>query len=154
MIRYALTCEHEHGFESWFQSSDAFDEQVAHGLVLCPQCQSHHVSKAIMAPAIATFDQRPPGEVERSGTHIGLARESFGDEKSATIRRMMRQLRDEICEGAQDVGADFAIEARKIHEGAAPVRPIIGQATAQDAKELLDDGIDVLPLPIFPDERN
>lgn len=132
MIRYALTCEAGHAFESWFRDSAAFEAQVSAGQVLCPTCGSARVEKQIMAPAVAVHEA--PSD--------------------AQLRAMVRALHTKVKESAEDVGEGFAEEARKIHYGEAESRAIHGQASLGEAKELLDEGIAVLPLPALPDEKN
>lgn len=132
MIRYALTCEAGHAFESWFRDSGAFEAQVKAGQVVCPHCGSAEVSKQIMAPAVAVHEA--PSDAE--------------------LRTLVRALHTRVKESSEDVGEDFAAEARKIHYGEADERAIHGQASLGEAKELLDEGIAVLPLPPLPEEKN
>lgn len=132
MIAYSLRCHKGHEFEGWFRDSSAFDEQSGSGHLSCPSCKSVRIEKAIMAPAV-------------SGTKKAVVR------SKATEERQMRQfatgLRKYVQQNADYVGPNFAEEARKIHYGETPDRHIYGEATARDAKELVDEGIDVAPLP-------
>lgn len=132
MIRYALSCEAGHAFESWFRDSAAFEAQAKAGQVACPQCGSTRVAKQIMAPAVAVKDE----------------------DAAAEARKALRALRRHVEEHAEDVGEAFADEARRIHYGEADERLIYGKASLGDAKELLDEGISVLPLPELPDAKN
>jgi hypothetical protein len=161
MIRYALRCERDHTFESWFQSSSAYDSQVKRGLVSCPACGSTKVEKAIMAPRIVSKkgrDSTPalpepaatsePAEVIAPGpTPLLMAQER-------ELRAKLKELRDHIVKNADNVGAQFPTEARKMHYGDIEHRPIYGEASPQEARELVDEGIEVAPLPILPDDRN
>jgi hypothetical protein len=124
MIRYALICENEDAFEGWFASSADYDAQEARGLVECPVCGSKAVRKAPMAPAVA----RSRGETPTRG------------EVLAKVREHIRETFDYVGEG-------FAAEARAIHDGDAPDRPIWGEATAVEAKALAEEGLPVAPLP-------
>ena len=142
MIRYALVCEAGHEFESWFRDSDSFDRQLKRGQVACPTCHSANVGKQIMAPAVATRKDEPAQPMMMP----------LGPE--AEIRQMLRALRAHVEAHAEPVGGRFAEEARKIHAGEAEERAIYGTASPAEAQALHDDGIDVLPLPILPDERN
>jgi hypothetical protein len=155
MIKYALVCEEGHAFESWFQTGAAFDMQVKRGLVLCPDCQSIKVTKAIMAPALvaarhedASLHATPPGKDAASADVVLL------DETQRKLREMVYALRSKILTETDDVGARFPEEARKMHEGELPHRAIRGEASIEDAKALIADGIGVMPLPQLPDELN
>ncbi len=139
MIRFSLLCDKDHEFEGWFSSSKDFDGQSERGLVECPVCGSKQVGKALMAPAVA---------VSREDTPRPLA---MDPEK----REMMRKLRDmvqTVKQNSEDVGDRFADEARKIHHGEAEARGIIGHASSDDAKSLIEEGIEIAPLPKFPDD--
>ena len=152
MIKFALRCARGHEFQSWFQSSEAFDTQVKSGLVLCPLCQVTEVTKAIMAPAIASRGEakwaKPPAQAQ-SQTKVALL--DWHDRKS---RAMIEAFRRRIFAEADDVGTRFAEEARKIHNGLVPERPIHGQASIGDARALIEEGVPVLPVPPSPDEYN
>ena len=136
MIRYALQCEHDHGFEAWFASSSDYDEQAARGLVECPLCGSTSVSKQIMAPAVAGTKKTPSPEA------------------MAKMRTMMtqavREVRAHVEANFDYVGDAFAREARDIHEGRSEKREIYGEATPAEVKKLKDDGVPCAPLPPVP----
>ncbi|HET6375906.1 MAG TPA: DUF1178 family protein, partial [Methylocella sp.] len=133
MIKYGLVCAQGHAFQSWFQSAAVFDAQAGSGLVLCPICQSPEVSKDIMAPAIARQRGREPEAAPLAQSQPAVA---LLGEREKEIREMVRTLRARIFEVAEDVGPRFAEEARKIHEGLVPERPIHGQANYEDARAL------------------
>jgi hypothetical protein len=139
MIKYALTCEHEHGFEGWFGSSTAYDDQLARGLLACPVCASKAVRKQIMAPALA-------------GVRQTVQDEAPGNTRAVMMEAMGR-LRRHVEETFDDVGDTFAREARAIHEGRAEERGIYGQATAQEVRDLVEDGVPVAPLPPEPPKK-
>jgi hypothetical protein len=124
MIRYDLSCDHGHGFDSWFASSTAFDALKAAGHVACPTCGSRQVTKALMAPAVSTRDAA----------------------RAAALAR----LRDEVEKGSEYVGMNFVAEARAIHAGDAPERSIYGEARPDEARALIEDGVPVAPLPFLP----
>ena len=141
MIRFSLVCEREHEFEAWFRSNDDFDVQNKRGLVDCPSCGSHKVQKALMAPAVSTSKKQ-----EKVARAVG-----------AEQRKMMAQLKalsEKVRENSEYVGEKFAEEARKIHFGETDARGIYGEATLDEAKGLAEDGIEFMPLPVFPDDRN
>jgi hypothetical protein len=154
MIKFALICENAHLFESWFQNGDAYDAQAKSGLVLCPQCETASVTKAIMAPAIATRGTRAPSVPKTPPPCDAPAGVALLDDKDRELRAMIEGLRQKIFEVAEDVGAKFPEEARKIHDGLIPERPIHGQASIEEARDLIEDGIKILPIPLLPDEHN
>jgi hypothetical protein len=150
MIKFALLCARGHEFQSWFQSSEAFDTQIKSGLVLCPFCQATEVTKAIMAPAIASRGEAKRAKISaqvQSQTKVALL-----DRHDRKSRAMINAFRKRLLEQADDVGTRFAEEARKIHEGLVPERPIYGQASIGDARALIEEGVPVLPVPPSPDE--
>jgi len=152
MIKFALLCARGHEFESWFQSSEAFDTQVKSDLVLCPLCQATEVTKDIMAPAIASR-----GEAERARRAAraqAQTKVALLDRHDLKSRAMIDAVRRRIFAEADDVGSRFGEEARKIHNGLVPERAIHGQASIGDARALIEEGVPVLPVPPSPDEYN
>ena len=97
-------------------------------------------------------DPAPPA-VGTTG-HVTPAPPAAGDDPSLHMRAMFRQMRDHLVAHSRDVGPAFAEEARRMHEGEAEQASIRGQASADDVRALLDDGIEVMPIPVFPDDRN
>lgn len=138
MIVYNLSCAKGHEFEGWFASSSAFDEQQAGGKLLCPMCNSKKVSKAIMAPALSSA--------------VGKQKSAPAPDELRKMRQFMTGLRKYVEENAENVGKQFPEEARKIHYGETEERPIYGEATLDEAKELIEEGVDVAPLPPDLDE--
>jgi hypothetical protein len=156
MIRYALACDQAHTFESWFPSAAAFEAQSARGLVSCPSCGSARVEKQIMAPSVARRDkagERPSGAPvsPEPGAPQPLALLS---EPERQLRALIAAVREHVTKTAENVGERFADEARKIHYGEADERSIYGQASLDDVRALLDEGVEIQPLPIGPDDRN
>ncbi len=144
MIKYALKCEADHAFEGWFSSGSDFDGQQARGLVTCPVCGSASVGKALMAPAVATAhagDAQVPMPMAGGGVPA---------EMIAKLREVVTQIRA----SSEDVGTRFPEEARKIHYGEAPARGIIGQAKQEEIGALLEEGIEIAPLPVLPEDAN
>ena len=136
MIRYALVCEHEHEFEGWFGASADFEDQQSRGLIDCPVCASKAVRKQIMAPAVSGTKKR--GEATTAApTH-------------AMMMEAMARVRQHVEANFDDVGDTFAREARDIHEGKAEQRGIYGQATPQEVRDLVEDGVPVAPMPPEP----
>lgn len=156
MIRYALRCECGHSFESWFQNSDAYDSQINRKLVSCPACDSVKVEKTIMAPRLAKNGSRPaPVIAEQPVTTPAPAPTSLMmAPEQREIAAKLRELRDHVTKTADNVGSNFPAEARKMHYGDSEHRAIYGQATADEARSLIDEGVGVLPLPVLPGDRN
>jgi len=154
MIRYTLRCEHSHTFESWFQSSSAYETQVKRKLVGCPVCDSHKIEKAIMAPrvigkkaAVASAPTPPAEAAPAAPTPLLMAQER-------EMRAKLKELRDHIVKNADNVGERFPAEARKMHYGDIEHRPIYGEASPEEARSLIDEGVEVSPLPVLQDDRN
>ncbi len=159
MIKYALVCDKGHEFESWFADSAAYDKQRKKKLVLCPVCDSSKVDKAIMAPRIAAKkSKRPvpdmPAPVASEAPAGPPAPVAMISPQEMEFRSKLKELRDHLVKNAENVGGKFPEEARKMHYGEIEHRSIYGVATPQEAKELLDEGIECHPLPVLPDERN
>lgn len=127
MIRYALICaDCEAGFEAWFRSSGAYDQQVANGRVNCPACDSARVTKQIMAPAVRS-SKAPKGEPDTA--------------------ELLAAARDHIASTHDYVGTEFPDEARAMHYGDIDTRPIWGEASATESEALRDEGIAAVQLP-------
>ena len=138
MIVYSLHCPKGHAFEGWFRDSGAFDAQSADGKLVCPVCNSRKIEKAPMAPALAN---------------------AVGERKSAPdelrkARQFVTGLRKYVEANAEFVGPKFPEEARKIHYGESEERHIYGEATIKEARELIEEGVDVAPLPPDLSEAN
>jgi hypothetical protein len=149
VIRYNLSCQQGHGFESWFRDSAAFDTQRQKGIVTCPVCGSSAVDRAIMAPQVARRDREPAGKEAPTTAPVALAAP-----QDQELRAKLRALREALTKDSADVGERFADEARRMHLGESEHRSIHGQASAEDARSLVEDGIEIFPLPVLPDERN
>lgn len=149
MIRYALVCDKAHEFDSWFPGSDAFDEQARRGFVVCPVCGSAKVGKAMMAPAIATRRGMAEVEAVTASEPVPLL-----DEREAKMRTLARQMREHVLANTEDVGPRFPEEARAMHEGTIEPRPIMGEASMAEVRELLEDGVQVMPVPGAVDGRH
>jgi hypothetical protein len=142
LIHYSLQCEKEHAFEGWFASSEDFERQKTSGLVACPYCESKSVSKMLMAPNVATGRQKEKTQ--------GVAMDTMRRDVIAKIKEAVKEIRA----NAEDVGERFPEEARKIHYGETEARGIIGQASSDEAQALTDEGIEIAPLPVFPDDQH
>lgn len=163
MIKYALVCEQGHAFESWFSGSESFETQSRRGFIDCPHCGSTQVRKALMAPAVSTSKRRARNEAAAQSdptppatapTPAPAADVALIDERQRALREAIRELHVKVREQTTDVGAQFTEEARRMHLGEAPARPIRGEATIAQARELWEEGVPVLPIPPLPDDRN
>ena len=153
MIVFDLECRPgAHRFEGWFANSDAFADQQGRGLVTCPQCGSSDVGKAVMAPSIGRKgNQQSVGSVAQP-----VAGGTMPPEAQAVLAKLAA-LQAEALSSSRWVGKQFADESRKIHYGEAEDTVIHGEATPEQAQDLLDEGIAVMPLPFPvapPDELN
>ncbi|MCC3244670.1 DUF1178 family protein [Methylocystis sp. WRRC1] len=132
MIHYSLICDDGHNFDSWFRDSASFESQAGSGLVSCPFCNSTKVTRGVMAP------------------HIARGREA----EAERMRALISELREKVIAGTEDVGDRFSDEARKMEDGEVERRAIRGRATFEEAKALLEEGIEILPIPGLPTEGN
>lgn len=132
MIRYSLKCDKGHTFDSWFKSGEAFEKLKASNMVACAVCGSDDVAKTLMAPSVSTDKERP-----LSAPH-------------SPAEQALAELRKEVESKSEYVGTRFATEARAMHDGNAPIRSIYGEAKAEEAKALIEEGVPVIPLPFGP----
>jgi hypothetical protein len=167
MIRYSLICEQKHDFEIWFKNSADYDKQAKRGLVTCPACGSEKVEKALMAPSLGRGSRKgaaaPAAEIAPPEAPAATEAASPAENKTAVamvspqereLRAKLKELREHLIKNADNVGAKFPEEARKMHYGESEHRSIYGEASPQEAKELLEEGVELHPLPVLPDERN
>ncbi|MGZ3324672.1 MAG: DUF1178 family protein [Xanthobacteraceae bacterium] len=161
MIHYNLRCEKGHAFESWFQSSSAYEAQEKRKLVNCPVCGSAKVERGIMAPQIVSKRGREsaetvPAPVTTTGTEVAAPAASppLRMAQERELRAKLKELREHIVKNADNVGERFPNEARKMHYGDIEHRPIYGEASPEEARALIDEGVEVTPLPVLPDDRN
>jgi hypothetical protein len=159
MIRYSLRCQRGHPFESWFQSSSAYDSQLKRKLVTCPACGSAKIEKAIMAPQIVGKKGRDRTEPVPPALPAEVTPPAFTPmpllmAQERELRAKLKELRDHIVKNADNVGERFPNEARKMHYGDIEHRPIYGEASPDEARALIEEGVEVSPLPVLPDDRN
>ncbi|MGF6347768.1 DUF1178 family protein [Variovorax sp. W2I14] len=136
-----LRCTHGHGFEGWFASNEAFETQLAGGLVECPVCGDTAIVKLLSAPRLNLGNAKAPA------AEAAPAAPSQAPAQLSPEARWMRAVREVIAK-TEDVGDRFAEEARKMHYGETEERGIRGQATPEQTEALLDEGIAVMPLPM------
>lgn len=143
MIKFNLLCDKDHEFEIWFGSSEDFDKQKKRGLLSCPHCGSTDINKALMAPQVSTGRKKDEMVKVAQMQHAQKA-----------LAEKIKEFHDHVVANSEDVGTKFPEEARKIHYGEAEARGIRGQANLKEAEELVEEGIEVMPLPTLPEERN
>lgn len=147
MIRYALKCPEGHRFDSWFQNAAAFDTLVAAGHVVCPDCGSSKIEKSLMAP-----DVRPARDARHAPPeHVDAEAHPLSPETAH--EQAIAALKAKVEAEGEYVGMQFAREARAMHDGLAPERPIYGEAKPDEAIALIEDGVPVAPLPFTPTRK-
>ena len=137
MIVFELICADRHRFEGWFVSADDFEGQKARGLLSCPVCSDSSIEKLLTAKI-----GRPDAEAPRENAQLPAA--------PAERPRNLHEMIDYILLNTENVGEDFPAEARRIHHKEVPQRNIRGVASGEETRELLEEGIGVMPLPIPP----
>ena len=142
MIRYTLKCDEGHSFESWFQSSEAYEALAKAGHLSCAVCGSTDVSKTLMAPKVKTS---PDKSEEMTPVQHNPQSE---------VEKAMAELRQKVEETSDYVGEKFTDEARAMHLGEKPERAIYGEARPDQAKSLIDDGVPLMPLPFRPKQKS
>ncbi len=143
MIQYSLKCDQDHQFDSWFQSAEAYEKLKSAGMVTCAVCDSKTVEKSIMTPRVVSARKKavepPKGALSQP---------------ASPAEQAMAALKKQVEENSEYVGMNFAREARDIHDGTAPERPIYGEAKPEEAKKLIEDGVPVAPLPFTPGRKS
>jgi hypothetical protein len=143
-----LRCQHDHAFEGWFAGEQDFQDQLQRNLVQCPLCGDSLVRKVLSAPRLnlGACEPRPVSASDKLDSAPVSAGEPSKAPAPSLPAAMLQALRKVVAQ-AEDVGPRFADEARRMHQGDVPERAIRGQASAEEAAQLLDEGIAVLPLP-------
>ena len=162
MILYRLRCSKGHEFESWFKDSKTYERQEKKSLIGCAVCGEAKVSRAPMAPRLGKGTKKveaekpaadapatPPAPTPEQQQMAALARHMPKE-----LREALLKVRTEVEKNCEHVGDKFAEEARKIHFGETDARGIYGEATPEEAKGLIEDGVEFMPIPVFPDDRN
>lgn len=163
MIRYALRCDKDHSFDSWFRDSGAYDALAAAGALSCPECGSTAVSKAIMAPRLGRRLAEPseapgasaapvPDSAAAPAAAQAVASTPGGAvmPESEKLRLLLRELRRQVEANCDYVGPAFAEEARRIHKGESERRGIYGEASPEEAEALAEEGVEVARIPWIP----
>lgn len=146
MIKFTLACEEGHDFEGWFGSSDDYEAQLERDLVSCPYCGTLKVEKALMAPSVSTSRTKEKIQGKINVATVNKSRQAMFAE--------LKEMRDKVTANAENVGERFPEEARKIHYGESEERGIYGEASSEDVKDLVEEGVKIAPLPMLPDDKN
>jgi hypothetical protein len=144
---FDLACEHDHRFEGWFGSAGDYDDQLARGLLECPVCESRAIRKLLAAPRLNLSGATEPA-VAISRPDVPATAGAPGLPDPRAVQAMLRQMARSLIENTEDVGGRFAEEARRIHYRESPERGIRGTASAEEARELADEGIEVFAFPM------
>ncbi|NOZ41699.1 MAG: DUF1178 family protein [Alphaproteobacteria bacterium] len=157
MIVFDLRCEDNHVFEAWFQNSDAYESQVSEGHIHCPFCGSSSIVKSLMSPNIvvksASARPRETGGDDymvAASAHVPETMEASAEDVKRALKHMhdtMKKFRSHVKKECEYVGENFASEVRAIHVGEAESRGIYGEVSLEETEDLLNDGIDILPVP-------
>lgn len=160
MILFDIKCSDGHVFEAWFQNNNAFEDQLENHLVECPLCGCTDITKSLMAPNISAGERKPdaaPLNFDQHDHHKVMVtahskstHEVSADDVKRALEHMhntMAKFRAQVKQTCDYVGSDFAEEARKIHHGESEERGIYGETTIRETEELIEEGIDILPVP-------
>jgi len=152
MINFSLICKKNHEFEGWFRTSEDYESQIKQGLISCPFCNDTSISKALMAPAVRSSKKK---HVEKLPSHKNETNNKIENKsliKDDNIRVALRNFRSYIEKNCEDVGDNFAKDARLISKGESKERSIYGKVNNEDAEKLLDEGIEINAIPWIKDD--
>ena len=152
MINFSLICKKNHEFEGWFRTSEDYELQIKQGLISCPFCSNTSISKALMAPAVRSSKKT---HVKKFPSHKNEKNKKIENKsliKDDNIRVALRNFRSYIEKNCEDVGDNFAKEARLISKGESKERSIYGKVNNKDAEKLLDEGIEITAIPWIKDD--
>jgi len=145
-MKFTLHCDKGHEFEAWFRSNEDYETQAKRGFVECPSCGSINIAKALMAPQVATGRAKD----DRKEAVMVAAGQAMRREIVEKMREVTRQVKAQ----AEDVGEKFPEQARQMHYGETDAKPIYGKASPDDVESLVDEGVDIMPLPELPEDLN
>jgi len=148
-----LQCQHHHSFEGWFASEDDFQSQNARSLVECPFCADHAITKMLSAPRLNLSGASSPDNSDTAGELVPTSTvpetpASTSALMSPEVQQAWMRMVQHVLTHTEDVGGQFAEEARKMHYGETPERAIRGQVSREETSALLEEGIQVMPLPM------
>lgn len=150
MIHYDLRCSADHAFDGWFRDSASYETQAKRGLLECPVCGTPSVERALMTPSVPKKGKRAIALTASAEAPTAAPMAVAGERIPDHVRAVLQRLRSEVEKNCDYVGPGFADEARKIHSGESDRRAIYGEASAEEAQALQDDGIEVGQIPWVP----
>jgi hypothetical protein len=153
MIRYTLKCEAGHGFDSWFQNAEAFGALRVAGQLACPVCGTAVVDKELMAPSVRPARKAVGATGAEASTDSATTTAPSLSEPASKLEEAIAALRKQVEANSEYVGLNFAAEARRIHAGDAPERAIYGEARPGEARQMMEEGLPVAPLPFLPGRK-
>ena len=160
MIKYKLKCKsiycsEQNEFDGWFQSIEAFENQMQSGLINCPICGDDNIIKLLATPNVRKSKPKICKNIEfQNASGVSNSEKSYlGNEKIKNITTMLRTIKKEIQKNSMFVGDEFVSKARSMKEGKIKERPIHGHGTKKEVQELRDEGIDVVNIPWIPDDH-
>ena len=160
MIKYKLKCKsiycsEQNEFDGWFQSIEAFENQMQSGLINCPICGDDNIIKLLATPNVRKSKLKISKNIEfQNASSVSNSEKSYlGNEKIKNITTMLRTIKKEIQKNSMFVGDEFVSKARSMKEGKIKERPIHGHGTKKEVQELRDEGIDVVNIPWIPDDH-
>lgn len=159
MIVFDLDCRHGHRFEGWFRSHEDFAEQKDAGIISCPECGCEEVTKAFSPPNLGKYGKTPEplSGLTASGDEAvpqALGAPDLPPHLEQELNAVFAKVRAHVESHCDYVGDEFAEEARRIHYGESDSRGIYGEATADETAELIEEGIEVMPLPPGGSQRS
>ena len=160
MIKYKLKCKsiycsEQNEFDGWFQSIEAFENQMQSGLINCPICGDDNIIKLLATPNVRKSKHKISKNIEfQNASGVSNSEKSYlGNEKIKNITTMLRTIKKEIQKNSMFVGDEFVSKARSMKEGKIKERPIHGHGTKKEVQELRDEGINVVNIPWIPDDH-
>ena len=160
MIKYKLKCKsiycsEQNEFDGWFQSIEAFENQMQSGLINCPICGDDNIIKLLATPNVRKSKHKISKNIEfQNASGVSNSEKSYlGNDKIKNITTMLRTIKKEIQKNSMFVGDEFVSKARSMKEGKIKERPIHGHGTKKEVQELRDEGIDVVNIPWIPDDH-
>ena len=160
MIKYKLKCKSiycsdQNEFDGWFQSIEAFENQMQSGLINCPICGDDNIIKLLATPNVRKSKPKISKNIEfQNALGVSNSEKSYlGNEKIKNITTMLRTIKKEIQKNSMFVGDEFVSKARLMKEGKIKEKPIHGHGTKKEVQELRDEGIDVVKIPWIPDDH-
>tara|TARA_A100001011_G_C14313991_1_gene847023 strand:- start:2012 stop:2443 length:432 start_codon:yes stop_codon:yes gene_type:complete len=141
MILFDLKCENDHKFEAWFPSSSNYEDQLKKKMIECPYCNSKIIKKSLMAPNLNLKSRSKKNSTDKKK-----------DLSQINIENKIKKFKIFIEKNTENVGKNFAEEARKIYYGEEKARPIRGESTEKESQELAEEGISFSKLPWYSKE--